>query len=270
MQSVIFFDIDGTLITEDARHLIPDSTRKALELVRANGHLTFINTGRTTFNVRPQVRELGFDGLICGCGTYIEFGGEVLLYNHLSQEHCRRTAAAVRECGVTPVYEHKDGYFFDRLAVRNADLEDFLVSFVEEGIPVDRDISEPEFIYDKFVVWENPHADMERFRRVISRDYDMIDRGNGFWENVPRGFSKATAMDFILAKLGIPRENAYAIGDSMNDLPMLQAVEHSIAMGGAEVIYPYVSYVTTPIEEDGIYNALAHFGLLQGSAPTSR
>ena len=57
-------------------------------------------------------------------------------------------------------------------------------------------------------------------------------------------------------------EKAYAIGDSMNDLPMLEAVPHSIAMGGAENIYPYVSYITTPIEQDGIANALRHFQLV--------
>jgi hypothetical protein len=33
-------------------------------------------------------------------------------------------------------------------------------------------------------------------------------------------------------------------------------------MGGAELLYPYVSYVTTPIEEDGILNALKHFDLV--------
>jgi hypothetical protein len=43
---------------------------------------------------------------------------------------------------------------------------------------------------------------------------------------------------------------------------MLQAVPNSIAMGGAELLYPYVSYVTTPIEEDGILNALKHFDLV--------
>ena len=186
----------------------------------------------------------------------------VHIYNKLTQQHCRRIAAFLRECGVTPVYEHKDGYFFDKLAARNADLDDFLISFVEDGIPVDRDISDPEFIFDKFVIWENPEADMARFHSEIGKEYEIIDRGNGFWENVPRGFSKATAMDYILKKLGIPRQNAYAIGDSMNDLPMLKAVDHSIAMGGAEVIYPYVSYVTSPIEEDGIYNALKHFKLI--------
>ena len=262
MRSVIFFDIDGTLITEDSRRIIPESTRRAISEARKNGCLTFINTGRTEFNVNRTVRDLGFDGLICGCGTYIEYNGEVLLYNKLSQEHCRMVAEINRECRVTPVYEHKDGYFFDDDAPKNADLEDFLVSFIEEGIPIDRRVTDPEFVFDKFVIWTNPDADMELFRRKIGDYYDIIDRGNGFFENVPLGFSKATAIDLILKKLGISPENAYAIGDSTNDLPMLRAVPNSIAMGGAEVIYPYVSYVTTPILEDGIYNALEHFRLV--------
>ena len=111
-------------------------------------------------------------------------------------------------------------------------------------------------------VLDLPAADMELFRRKIGQYYDIIDRGNGFFENVPLGFSKATAIDMILKKLGISPENAYAIGDSTNDLPMLRAVPNSIAMGGAEKIYPYVSYITTPIEEDGIANALRHFELI--------
>lgn len=262
MTSVIFFDIDGTLVTEDAHKTIPHSARKAIALAREKGCLTFINTGRTLFNVSSDVRSLGFDGCICGCGTYIEYREKILLENSLDTVFCRRMAKIIRECGVTPVYEHKYGYFFDDKAARNAELEDFLVTFVDEGIPLDRRVDDGDFAFDKFVAWENPGCDMERFRRETGRYFDIIDRGGGFYENVPLGFSKATAIEKILELLDIPIENAYAIGDSANDLPMLKAVPNSIAMGGAESIYPYVSYITTSIDDDGIYNALKHFGLI--------
>lgn len=262
MKKAVFFDIDGTIVTEDGTLTIPESTREAIAKARENGHYTFVNSGRTLFNINEKVRSLGFDGLICGCGTYIEMNGEVLLYNALSQDFCRKIAEIIRTTGVTPVFEHKDGYFFDDFSPKNADLEDFLITFVEEGIPVDRRVEDEEFIFDKFVVWENPDCDMKLFRREIGKYFEIIDRGNGFYENVPLGFSKATAIEIILKKLGIPLENAYAIGDSANDLPMLRAVPNSIAMGGAETIYPYVSYITTPLMEDGIYNALEHFGLI--------
>lgn len=262
MKSVIFFDIDGTLVSEDGLFTIPDSTRTAIEMTRKKGNLTFINTGRTAFNVNKKVRQLGFDGLICGCGTYIEYNGEILLYNKLNQDFCREVAELMRKCGVTPVYEHKDGYFFDDKAPQIPDLDDFLENFVDEGIDVSRRVEDADFAFDKFVVWESESSDMELFRRETGRNFEIIDRGHGFYENVPLGFSKATAIELILNRLDIPFANAYAIGDSANDLPMLKAVPNSIAMGGAEKIYPYVSHITTSLHNDGIYNALKYYNLI--------
>lgn len=262
MRSVIFFDIDGTIMTEDERMLIPESTREAIAAARKKGNLTFINSGRTAFNINPRVKELGFDGYICGCGTYIEYGGEVLLSTSLEKAVCLEIAALMRECNVTPVYEHTNGYFFDDKAPVTEGLRYFMEVFVDSGIDVSGRVEDEDFCFDKFVIWENEKSDMERFRSEIGKSFSIIDRGGGFYENVPLGYSKATGIELILEKLCIPMENAYAIGDSMNDLPMLKAVPNSIAMGGAERIYPYVSYITTPIEEDGIANALRHFDLI--------
>ena len=103
---------------------------------------------------------------------------------------------------------------------------------------------------------------MELFRKEASEYFSIIDRGNGFYENIPLGFSKATAIDVILKKLDIPYENAYALGDSTNDLPMLKAVPNSIAMGQGTSIHKYVSFVTKNIEDDGIEYALKHFGII--------
>ena len=262
MPAVIFFDIDGTLITEDERMLIPDSTREAIARTRALGNYTFINSGRTAFNISKEVLALGFDGVLCGCGTYIELGGRVELYHTQEQSFCRSIAELLRDCCCTPVYERREGYFFDDLAVHHPELDWFMENFVPAGISTDRQVDDPDFGFDKFVFWVNENTDMDRIRRGIGEHFDIIDRGGGFFENVPKGYSKATAIGYVLEKLGIPREKAYAIGDSTNDLPMLQAVPNSIAMGGAERIYPYVSYITTPIEEDGIADALRHFGLI--------
>ncbi|MDE6101447.1 MAG: HAD-IIB family hydrolase, partial [Ruminococcus sp.] len=253
---------DGTIVTEDERCLIPESTRIAIRKTREKGNFTFINTGRTAFNISPKVKELGFDGFLCGCGTYIEYNGKTLFHHTLEQSLCRDIARLMRECRVTPVYEHSDGYFFDDKAVWNKGLDYFMNVFVDTGIDVSRRADDTNFIFDKFVVWSNPDSDMKIFNKEVSRYFSIIDRGNGFYENVPLGYSKATAIQMILEKLDIPSENAYAIGDSMNDLPMLEAVPNSIAMGGAEKLYSSVSYVTSGIEENGIYNALEHFNLL--------
>lgn len=262
MRSIIFFDIDGTIATEDERSFIPQSTRDAIRMTREKGNLTFINSGRTAFNISPRIKELGFDGYVCGCGTYIEYNGEVLFSRTVEKDECKRVADILRKCRVTPVYEHSDGYFFDDKAEMTDGLREFMEVFVHTGIDISGRVESENFGFDKFVIWQNEHSDMEMFRREIGKNYSIIDRGGGFYENVPLGYSKATGIKMILEKLNIPIKNAYAIGDSMNDMPMLEAVPNSIAMGGAEKIYPYVSYITTPIEENGIANALKHFDLI--------
>ena len=262
MSSIIFFDIDGTLATEDERSFIPESAISAITEARKRGNLAFINTGRTRFNISSRIREIGFDGYICGCGTYIEYNEEVIFESTLEQSFCRNISEILRKCRITPVYEHKDGYFFDDKAIMTDGLRYFMDVFVDSGIDVSGRVEDENFCFDKFVVWVNDETNFEIFRREISPYFSIIDRGNGFYENVPLGYSKATAIDIILKRLNIPIENAYAVGDSMNDLPMLQAVPNSIAMGNAEKLYPYVSYITTPIEEDGIANALKHFSLI--------
>ena len=63
-RKILFFDIDGTLITEDGRRYFPDSARHALAQARANGHLVFINTGRVYCNVTDEIKNAGFDGFV--------------------------------------------------------------------------------------------------------------------------------------------------------------------------------------------------------------
>ena len=92
---------------------------------------------------------------------------------------------------------------------------------------------------------------------------DLIDRQNGFFEVVPKGFSKASGIAYILEHMNIPMENAYVFGDSNNDLPMFQYVKHAVAMGvHSNVLEPYAEFVTKTVEEDGIAFAMKHYGLI--------
>ena len=80
-QKIVFFDIDGTLITEDGNQTLPESTVYAIQELRRRGHLAFINSGRTLFNVieQPYILRIGFDGYVCACGAHILYRGKHLL-----------------------------------------------------------------------------------------------------------------------------------------------------------------------------------------------
>ena len=82
-------------------------------------------------------------------------------------------------------------------------------------------------------------------------------------EIIQKDYSKATAIQFMCDYLNLSLDDCYVIGDSTNDLSMLQYVRHSIAMGNSTPeILPYCEYVTTDIMEDGIANALKHYELI--------
>ena len=58
-RKLVFFDIDGTLI-DGPTHQIPQSAVEAIRKLRENGHLAFINTGRTLVSIEPRIREIVF------------------------------------------------------------------------------------------------------------------------------------------------------------------------------------------------------------------
>ena len=91
---------------------------------------------------------------------------------------------------------------------------------------------------------------------------EALDRGGNAYEVVQKGYSKATACEFMLDRLGMTKEQAYVFGDSSNDLAMFEFAVHAVAMGEHDpVLDPYTEFVTKTVEEDGIAYALQHYGL---------
>ena len=66
----LFFDIDGTLLSEKTRR-VPESAVKALSQARERGYLVFINTGRVFAHLTEIRSQVEADGFLCGCGTRI-------------------------------------------------------------------------------------------------------------------------------------------------------------------------------------------------------
>ena len=84
-----------------------------------------------------------------------------------------------------------------------------------------------------------------------------------FCDILPEGGGKPNGLAHTLAHLGLTREQCIAFGDGGNDIPMLKHVTTGIAMGNAEPhVKAVADYVTTSVDEDGIANALKHFGLI--------
>ena len=69
-KAALFFDVDGTLIDEQTK-IVPESTLRALKQARENGHLVFINTGRTSCNTLDSMKHIPVDGYVVWNGNHL-------------------------------------------------------------------------------------------------------------------------------------------------------------------------------------------------------
>ena len=268
-RKIAFFDIDGTL-TSELDGSVPESTKTAIQKARQNGHLMFINTGRCMQNVEARFREIGFDGYVCGCGTniYCTENGKMNEILHISQPHSvvEEILNHARKFSLDLLFESKKEVRFDtkHTLITPGGIRQYQ-HFVLRNYDMSHNPEASDFICDKFVVWFSNIQDLEAFRIVSDKYFTCIDRGGNFREFVPIAYSKATGIQAVLDFYHIPIENAYALGDSNNDLSMLSYVPNSIAMGNASPtsLFKQVSYVTTKASENGIQNALQHFHFIQ-------
>ena len=258
---MIFFDIDGTLLSEE-EGIVPESAVRALQQARANGHLIFICTGRCKAIWPQEILDIGFDGVVGGCGTNIYYHGEELFHATIDRGLQRQIADDLFRYHIDGVLEGRSSSYFRK----------------DSWIPVVKQIfqengkfvfdcqlywDEEELDFDKMALWFDGSSDMAAFKEKYEDRFDFILRDPTFYEIVPKGYSKATGIEYLCKYLEIDREHTIGVGDSTNDLPMLEYTGISIAMGnGNPDIFSAVDYVTAAVMEDGIEKALRHYSLI--------
>lgn len=96
-----------------------------------------------------------------------------------------------------------------------------------------------------YVIWEGPWS---------------------FIEVLPLGTSKAAALEWLAARLGIAREEVLAVGDERNDIEMLQWAGIGVAMGNAHPdVKAVADWITESVEDDGAAVAIERFALSEAS-----
>lgn len=259
---VIFFDIDGTLVDEKTQQL-PQSACDAIHALVARGHIPVVNTGRPYSHLDPRIRALPFAGWICAGGQEILLQDKWLKKEAIPEQWLPDVIRQVRAHGLQVVYEAEGGFYLDETHPYQHPEIEFqcalirrhggYVRYLEEGI---------EHAFVKFCTFDAPGGRRMEFAAAVEDWFVCVQR-RGMIELLVKGNSKAAGLRFVLQEMGCPIEDTMAFGDSANDLPMFDAVATSVCMGGgAPEAKAAANYVTTAVLDDGIANALRHYGLL--------
>ena len=260
MRKLLFFDIDRTIWYRDGE--IPESAARAIRELRANGHLTFLCSGRSRSRIQNQkLLNLGFDGIISGCGTMIEYNGNVIFCKEIDKDLVEKTINTVRRYGFRPILEGKEYMYMDDEEFGNDGFGMLLKNELGKNLLT---------IKDEWGNWEicklsctTESEEQESCFALLAKDYDIMVHHPGVAEFVPKGFNKGTGILHVCELLGADVKDTFAFGDSRNDLEMLAVAGAAVVMGnGSEVAKAAADYVTTDLEDDGIWNACKHFGLI--------
>lgn len=258
---LLFFDIDGTLLDERTGK-ISNGTKEAVKEARKNGHLAFLNTGRSYAELDPKVMEVGFDGVVCGCGTYVTYKGKNLVKENIEGEKAKKIISLITSCKIDALLEGEE-YFYVSKKTSNEKLLLVKKFFGEEVNQKSRFWEEKNPEFQKMSIWLNEDSDFEEFHKALKQEFMFIKRASDFYEVIPKGYSKATGIELLVEHLGMEKEHTVAIGDSANDLAMLECAGISVAMGNSKpAVKEQVSFVTKNVEDEGVAHALAHLGFV--------
>ena len=257
-RKILFFDIGETLLSHKT-FTIPESTKNALKKAKENGHLIFINTGRTKSLIGDDIKELEFDGYICGCGTYIEVDNKVLYNNIVNEDKYNAILESLKKYELKAVLEGVDAIYIDENSQ-----DDFLLSNLrKQNYPI-KFYDLENMTFNKMFIRYNDNKYIDNFCEDTKDIFDYIDHGRGTRELIPKGHSKGSGIDFVINHFKIDREDTFAFGDSNNDIPMLENVKNSIVMGnGNPDLFEKATFVTKHIDEDGIEHAMKHFKIIE-------
>ena len=255
-----FFDIDGTLVSFTT-HLIPQSTVDALTEFHKRGGRMYISTGRpiAIVNNIGQIKDL-VDGYITFNGAYSFIGDTDINCNATPEEDvqamiddAKANDYTVLLCGKRDVviYNYHDVFyevFVKGLGVNNIDPNKPASSLKGQPILQLTPFFGPDA--EKKVMPKMPHSISARWNP-------------NFTDITVRGADKGHALRLMAAHEGLDISECIAFGDGGNDIPILKTAGIGVAMGNAaDNVKAAADYVTTHVDDNGIANALRHFGAI--------
>lgn len=261
MIKAVFLDIDGTLVSIHTHRPAP-RTAEALLAAKSKGVHLFIATGRHT-----KVPEEGyildllpdcFDGFVGLTGQYCYArDGSVVHKAPLHPQDVAAIKAVAGEYGVPYTFDYEDKVFIsqvnDRVRRHNARI----------ALPIPQ-VAEMDVSREVYSITLYIEPELERRVLLPCLKHSVtLNWIQGIADVCAASGGKRAGIQAMLRRYGVPWENAMGIGDSDNDLSMLECVGFPVAMGNATpAVKAAAAYVSAACEEDGIHQAFAHYGLI--------
>lgn len=253
---IVFFDIDGTLIDMERKEISP-KTLEALQRLKERKVLLCLATGRGPLTL-PHFEGVEFDAFLTFNGSLC-FNRERTIYsNPLPREDVltilRNAASIHRPVSIATkdklAANGKDQELIDYYAVANRE--------IEVSNEFDELVKE-----DVYQIMLGCHREERSLLLRGVRGAKIAAWLDWAVDIIPADGGKGEGIRQILSFYHLDRSEALAFGDGDNDIEMLQAVGHGVAMGNAsDALKEAADEICRPVTQNGVYHYCLAHGLL--------
>lgn len=262
---MLVLDIDGTL-TNSEKDVSP-ATREAIVELQKSGKTVVIASGRCFAGIEETAAKIQMD----------KFDSYILAYNGAAIKNSRTGELVYNitlpENCIQPIYNLAEEFDLGIFVYRDSEIisgrgvDQYIRSDAGACHLAVREVENfPEYVkfpVNKCLLSGDP-ARMKEIYKIIkerlSGQLTVFRSDPCYIEVMPKGIDKAQALGKLSAKLSKSTERIICVGDSYNDLSMIEYAGLGVAMGNAvQEVKDKADYVTASNDEDGIVEVIEKF-----------
>lgn len=263
---LIAIDIDGTMITRD--HIIAKPVLEAVRRVVSTGKKIVLCTGRPFPGAEPYMKELGLnqegDYLITYHGALVQRTDtlETVIHHELNLENLLEWQKLTGEAEVSMHAVRNDGVYTNAKDLTYYQLVEPFVNNLPLRIRDPHEL-DTDMAFTKFLISDEVET-IEYLAENIPVDfrqrYTILRSMPNTLEILNKSASKGQSLKELASLLRIPRERIMAIGDSGNDVDMIDYAGLGVAMGNAiPEVKEVADVITDSVEEFGVATAINRY-----------
>lgn len=255
-----FFDFDGTLQGFE-NHTISDSTLEALKLLKQKNKNIYIATGRNLVDMPKDIFNYGFNGFINNNGGMCSDENQNTFFVEYLDP---KDVEALIE------YDQNNPTAFSFMTADNPfsinRVNDKIISSFNHFNIIVPEVVDPISLRKDNIMQMNLFVDETEEKYLMNNvlKNSVATRWIEHFADInPKDVNKMTGIERMANKHNIDLSKTMSFGDGGNDITMLKGCTIGIAMGNAnENVKQIADYVTTSVEEDGVWNALKKYEII--------
>ena len=257
---ILASDIDNTLVSDG--YINPLNIEK-IEFFMKEGGIFSLSTGRgagALSGVLSKLKSVSPCIVSNGCLIY-DYENKKSLYEEYIKKEDYEITQFVLNSGINvgcEVHIGADAYTLSR----TAEVNDHQI--YEDFTAEDKTYEELlEYNWNKVIFMFDSFEERERLERMlegrecscnfVETTVELAGRARAYYEIVPKGISKATALLKLAEITGAKKGRVFAIGDYYNDVEMLKTADISaVPINSPEDIKEIADYITVPCRDGAV------------------